>query len=105
LAHVYDLVRQTNNFLETHHRPAQGTLRSTSAELIGMCRSLGLLLDYTPSHIDPEVRKLLMVILDVRAELRRNGLFEMADRIRQKLADVGLVVEDAAEGVRIRAAR
>jgi cysteinyl-tRNA synthetase len=38
------------------------------------------------------------VLLDVRKELRAKGEFELADVIRDRLAELGVVIEDAKDG-------
>lgn len=43
---------------------------------------------------------LLNMILAIRDEARRKGNWEASDMIRNSLSDLGVVVEDSADGVR-----
>jgi cysteinyl-tRNA synthetase len=47
----------------------------------------------------------LKLLLDVRRELRRRGIYDLSDRIRAGLAEIGVVVEDVKGGERVRVVR
>jgi cysteinyl-tRNA synthetase len=42
----------------------------------------------------------MKIIIEVRKELRKRKAYDLADQIRNQLAEKGIVLEDAAEGVR-----
>jgi cysteinyl-tRNA synthetase len=44
--------------------------------------------------------KLLDLLLDIRQQLRKSKNFEMADAVRNKLAEMGVVIEDGPQGSR-----
>lgn len=46
------------------------------------------------------LERLLSIIVDMRNDARKRGDWESADRIRDRLADIGIVIEDTAEGTR-----
>jgi cysteinyl-tRNA synthetase len=76
---------------------------SKVAEMIlEMCNTLGLLRGFTPPKLTDEAYKLLDVLLAVRRELRRHGMYELGDEIRRRLAEIGIKVEDTRDGERIR---
>jgi cysteinyl-tRNA synthetase (EC 6.1.1.16) len=48
------------------------------------------------------VKEVLDILLEVREELRRRRIYDISDRIRDRLAEIGIIVEDTAQGQRIR---
>jgi cysteinyl-tRNA synthetase len=67
---------------------------------------LGLFLTEARSHetgVEAELTKDLMdLILDVREQLRNKKEFELSDQLRDKLTELGVVLEDTADGVKWR---
>ena len=51
-----------------------------------------------PAPSDDSLTSLLDGLLDLRAELRARGEWEMADSLRQHLLDVGIEVRDTPQG-------
>lgn len=49
--------------------------------------------------------KLLNLLIEVRGQLRQNRIFELADLIRSKLGELGIVLEDTPQGTKWRWAR
>jgi peptidase E len=83
---------------------AQGDLES--AEFISQARDvmrdlmvlLGVRLESKPSDKGVVLAPLMESLLEVRDELRRNKQWELADKIREALARMGIVVEDTRDG-------
>jgi cysteinyl-tRNA synthetase len=42
----------------------------------------------------------MQVLIDIRKELRKRKLFDLADRIRDELAAKGIKLEDTADGAK-----
>ena len=51
-------------------------------------------------YINVDFRKLLEMLLDVRNELRKRKLYDLADEIRSKLRDMGIEIQDTKEGTK-----
>ena len=102
LASLYEFIKTVNLYLEKH-TPSKGDVVTVKAFLEDMCRILGFLEDRgeAPSHYAP----LLKLLLEVRWELRRRGIYDLGDRIRAELAEVGVIVEDVKDGERVRVVR
>ena len=102
LASLYEFIKTVNLYLEKH-TPSKGDVVTVKAFLEDMCRILGFLEDRgeAPSHYAP----LLKLLLEVRRELRRRGIYDLGDRIRAELAEVGVIVEDVKDGERVRVVR
>ncbi|GBC69509.1 Cysteine--tRNA ligase [archaeon HR01] len=79
-----------------------GTPSKVAGMILEMCNALGLLRGFTPVRLAVEAEKVLKVLLDVRRELRRRGLYEIGDEIRSRLAEIGIKVEDTRDGERVR---
>ncbi len=95
IAALFDLAREINRSQETglQVHEAQDSLRSL-AGILGITfeerdSSTGDLLSAQP---------FIQMLLDTRAELRKARQFELADRIRDGLADQGIVLEDTPQG-------
>jgi len=95
LAHLFELVRVANQArsegaTDEQLAPAQAKLR----ELTGV---LGLKLEaaaQTSQAVDP----FISLLIDLRRELRSQKNYALADQIRQKLAELGVALEDSKEG-------
>ena len=96
LAALFDLARETNRLaLEGGDvTEAQETLR----ELAGV---LGLSLEQDPTAL-ADAEPFLDLLVEVRQELRAARQFELADRLRQRLQDMGVALEDTPQGTRWR---
>ncbi len=73
---------------------ALGPAQATLLELAGV---LGLRLD-VPKGEDREIAPFVELLLDVRQALREQKQWELADRIRERLLELGVVLEDAKGG-------
>ena len=68
--------------------------------LRGMIVQLGLRFDGLPKDIASLLTPLMDLLLEVRGKLRSAKQWELSDFIRDRLAQAGIVVEDAPEGPR-----
>jgi cysteinyl-tRNA synthetase len=117
---VFDVVKETNSYLETVESvstPASKlVLLEAERVLDELCGTLGLFQDpeaWEPGvgegevHAEgeragPEVERLIGLLLEVREEARAQKDFSLADRIRDGLAGMGVRVEDVRDGFRWR---
>jgi cysteinyl-tRNA synthetase len=95
LAALFDLVRAINQArgagsARAELEPAQEALRE-------LATVLGLRLERRPSA-DPARAALIDLLVEVRDELRAAELWELADRIRQRLAEHDILLEDGKQG-------
>ncbi|MBD3276961.1 MAG: cysteine--tRNA ligase [Candidatus Aegiribacteria sp.] len=96
LAAVFELVRRGNGILDTEDTTAN---RSVLASLIDELAEEVLGLDLTGySSSGEDTEELCRVLAEARAVLRKNGLYEAADRMRDQLDDMGYSVKDTADG-------
>jgi cysteinyl-tRNA synthetase len=92
LAALFDLARDINRGREEGHgvRSAQDALR----ELAGV---LGLTLR-EPESKSADVAPFIELLLETRSELRAAKRYDMADKIRARLAQLGVTLEDTPQG-------
>ncbi len=96
LGHLFDLVRAINQArdagaTDAQLAPAQETLRELAEQVFGLHLTAA-------ETAQGDIAPLVDLLLEVRAELRRARNFALADRIRDRLADLGIQVEDTPHG-------
>jgi len=99
LGQLFELVRMINiardsGATDAELEPAQAMLR----ELTGV---FGLLLnepkaDQNQAAADPFIQ----LLIDLRTELRKQKNWELSDKVRDRLAELGVVLEDGKDGTR-----
>jgi cysteinyl-tRNA synthetase len=95
MGHLFALVRSINLTRDAgadnaNLNPAQNLLRELS-------KVLGLSLDQATSGGD-NVNALVNLLVEVRTELRDHRLLALSDKVRDELADLGVILEDSKEG-------
>ena len=95
LAALFDLAREINRGRArgADLKPAQAAL----AELSGV---LGLTLEEPSSNAEAE--PFIQMLIDVRVELRSARQFQLADKIRDQLTELGVTIEDGPSGANWR---
>lgn len=91
---VFDLVRFINS--NTDEGSSAAFLTKLKEELLMLCDILGLIVERKEESLDAQVEELI----EKRQEARRNKDFAEADRIRDQLLGMGIVLEDTREGVK-----
>jgi len=96
LGHLFDLVRVINQARDSGVddaglKPAQSLL----LELTGI---LGLQLDKAPVTQRGEADPFIDLLLEIRTELRGQKLWTYSDQIRDRLAELGVILEDSKAG-------
>ncbi|HEY9152119.1 MAG TPA: cysteine--tRNA ligase [Anaerolineales bacterium] len=94
LAAIYELVKaintaRDNGASDDQLKPAQSTLR----ELTGV---LGLQLKDKQGSGDAD--KFIDLLIEIRAEVRKQKLWALSDQIRDKLKSLGVMIEDNKDG-------
>jgi len=94
---IQEIVAATNRF----RRDAEGADRLALGDAVELIRELGYPLglfqaeDVTSGDLADD---LIDLLLDLREELRAKKEFDLADRVRDRLADFGIALKDGAEG-------
>ena len=95
LGQLFDLVRAINqaraeNATDEQLKPAQAALKDLSS-------ILGLMLE-SQAQATTGVDAFIDLLVDLRQQLRKNKNFDLADQVRKKVAELGVVIEDSAQG-------
>ena len=70
--------------------------------LRGMMVQIGLRFEESPKDVPSILSPLVDILLEIRRKLRSAKQWEMADQIRDKLLQAGIIVEDTSQGPRWR---
>jgi cysteinyl-tRNA synthetase len=95
LSHLFDLVRAINQARDAG--AAERPLDDAQASLRQLAGVLGLRLSDSQSESQPAA-PFIELLLEVREEMRRAKQWAVADRIRDRLAELGVGIEDAKSG-------
>ena len=92
---VFELVRDINSKVITD-APVKGNCEAAAKLFDELCDVLGLVYDRKKEDLDSEVEALIAQ----RTEARKSKNWAEADRIRDELKAMGIVLEDTAQGVK-----
>ena len=94
LAAVFTLAKDIN--ITVAAEPPKNTCEAALKLFDELCDVLGILYNKSDNSLDEEVEKLI----EQRSEARKNRDFKTADEIRDKLKEMGIVLEDTPQGVK-----
>ncbi|MCL2786726.1 MAG: cysteine--tRNA ligase [Methanomassiliicoccaceae archaeon] len=96
IASVFQMVRETNKAMSERALSKKG-----AESAISLLREIDTVFGVLPEDAgDNSLDAVMNVIIDIRAELRKRKAFDLADMIRDRLADAGIKLEDAAGGAK-----
>ncbi|MEM4545664.1 MAG: cysteine--tRNA ligase [Nitrososphaerota archaeon] len=106
LSVLHELIHKANAYLSSKVVTKAG-IDAYYNTILELCNSIGLLQDFKPEiTIDNLiVSEVLKILLDLREELRKRGMYDLSDRIREGLKEVGIFIEDTKEGQKVRLKR
>jgi len=99
ISSIFDAVREANRLMAEQKLDAQGA-RDLLEVMNRIDRVLGILPSEEKRPGEKFNKELVDLLLDVRRELRARKAFDLADMIRDRLIEMGVQVEDTAEGVK-----
>ncbi|MDA1348469.1 MAG: cysteine--tRNA ligase [Chloroflexi bacterium] len=97
LAALFDLARDINRTSE-----AGGGVSDAQQLLSDLCGVLGITLEGPATTGSGDVAPFVELLVNLRSELRGAKQFELADRVRDGLSDLGVSIEDKAGGTEWR---
>ena len=93
---LFNMARASNRMI------AERTLSAKGAEnIISLMEEFDQVLGILPEDAkDDSVDDIMNILIEVRAELRKRKAYDLADLIRDRLAEAGIQLEDSAEGAK-----
>lgn len=100
IASLFSMAGEVNKVLSSQ----ASISRQTKEHVIGVFRELGGILGILQKELERReelpLNDLVQLIVEVRDQLRREKQYDLADRIRERLKNLGIVLEDTATGTR-----
>ena len=95
---IFQMVRATNKAMN------ERTLCKKAAQKhIDLMNEFNGILNIIPAETggdDGTLDDVMQILIELRAELRKNKMYDLADKIRNSLADAGIVIEDSKDGAK-----
>jgi cysteinyl-tRNA synthetase len=102
IAVLFDLARETNQLLHAEAKPGAEALRSIDEFFRTFGGEiLGIVPEVLPPHLSVDGKLeagLIQLLIDVRAEARKQKHFALSDMIRDGLKRIGIALEDKKDG-------
>ena len=95
LGNIFDLARMINQARDEKATDKQ--LALAQKVFIDLLNVLGLELK-SPDQGSTNANAFLELLLELRQDLRQQKLFDLSDKVRDKLAELGVVIEDTPQG-------
>jgi cysteinyl-tRNA synthetase len=94
IATLFELAKEIN-------RGAEQGINITEAQhtLVKLAGTLGLTLK-EKTRVTPDAETFIRLLISIREDLRQNQQWQLADKIRSGLADLGVTLEDTPQGTR-----
>jgi len=104
MAVIFDFIRETNRWAERASlSPADLSILARAKNLLDEWNSFLGVIETRASGIDQgRVDGIMKILLDLRQQARAEKNFKMADGIRNRLKEAGVIIEDSPQGSRWR---
>jgi len=100
ISHIFTLVREVNSRINNDGSYSKEYIEKTVALINELTDVLGISAKSEEDDLSAEVEALI----EKRQEARKNKDFKLADEIRDRLTEMGIVLEDTRQGVKWRKA-
>jgi cysteinyl-tRNA synthetase len=99
IAVLFDLTKKINRFLNEQKQVSSKLLEEVRDVFSELGKVLGLFQREKRRESGEKITdSLVKLLFDLREELRQKGDYELSDEIRARMRELGLVIEDTAEG-------
>ena len=99
ISHIFTLVRDVNSQIKDGGSYSKELVEKSASLVLELMDVLGL--SYKE---EDDLSKEVEALIEKRQEARKNKDFKLADEIRDKLTDMGIILEDTRQGVKWRRA-
>lgn len=95
---VFEASNAINRYLTEVERPKESILRKAWEFFKDVGEVFGLFEDYFKEQKSGNEEELINLLVEVRAQLRKERKFDLADKIRDELRKLGIQLEDTPQG-------
>ena len=95
---VFEASNAVNRYLTRVETPKESILRKAWEFFKAVSEVFGIFEDYFREQKAGEEEELIKLLIEVRAQLRKERNFALADRIRAELRELGIQLEDTPQG-------
>lgn len=96
LAAIFDIVKEVNTNITSGSNPSKEIIDFSYSLIKELGKVLGVAQKSREKNIDSEIQELI----DKRQQARKEKNWKVADEMRDKLKDMGIVLEDTPQGVK-----
>ena len=97
ISNIFEIVKLTNTYLSGTSKKSKSDIVFAMELLVELTGVLGIMRDYNKEDIPDEVEKLAVE----RLNARKNRDFNLADILRNKIDELGYIIEDTKDGYMI----
>jgi cysteinyl-tRNA synthetase len=99
IASLFEMSKQINKFLDEQKQVSIKIIKRLDSSFSELGKTLGLLQQKKTKELGEKiVNDLVQLLFDLREELRNKKAFLLSDKIRARMKQIGLIVEDTTEG-------
>ncbi|PVX23503.1 MAG: cysteine--tRNA ligase [Candidatus Bathyarchaeum sp.] len=99
LAALFEMSKEINKFLDENKQVSAEVLETVFGGFSELGMALGLFTQEKTKDVGEKIANdLVQLLFDLREELRNKKEYGLSDDIRARMKDLGLVIEDTAEG-------
>ncbi|HIH73227.1 MAG TPA: cysteine--tRNA ligase, partial [Thermococcaceae archaeon] len=95
---IFEVANAVNRYLERVERPKESVLRKALEFFKMISEVFGIFEDYFKEAKETKEEELIELLVEVRSALRKQKNFELADKIRSELRELGIQLEDTPQG-------
>ncbi|HNU35692.1 MAG TPA: class I tRNA ligase family protein, partial [Methanomassiliicoccales archaeon] len=97
LSFLFDLAREANRLMDSGELSAEG-----ATNIIGVFNDMNSIFDILPEERkgDDKLDDVMLLLIDIRKELRKRKMYDLSDMIRDRLQEAGIKIEDTSEGAK-----
>ncbi len=106
LASVFDFIRDFNKFLNKNDKISKEVLENAKRFLTSTLTDvIGIKLFSKNESRDSKEDELVKLLIDLRTKAKFEKNYSLADEIRDKLKEIGVILEDSKEGTKYKISR
>jgi len=97
LSYLFELAREANRLMDAGELSAEGASR-----ILSFIKEMDGIFDILPEEKkgDEKLDDVMLLLIDVRKELRKRKMYDISDLIRDRLEEAGIKIEDTSDGAK-----